>query len=350
MAARAPTAPRGRRLYIKGIGAVAEKSGGAFVFKSPPRYRKKTLTDAQRYATGTMAMAAWFVNLATAWEIEQAKEIARGSALTWKDVLISQFFGTAIEFTDENGVLWQGRRILAAEIQPLLDSIAFTPGSILVRTANGWAALLAGAPGYNMTIDPATQMPNWLPAPNVQSGSDILAMCPSGTFAADTNGAATVGMPYNGLKNIRLKSLWWNISTVTAGWTYRAFIANINVAGTLLSVAALSPDSYTSTNVGLQEKEFTFPSEPTLVAGSLYALCLVRTDGSGTAPTNCGKFSPSGTGLVAGLPANYAYASVNWGATVRTFRWSSNSIAPANVAKATQSTDVPFFQARIAFA
>lgn len=161
MAQRAPSAPRGRRFYIKGIGAVADKGNGSFVFKTAPLRRSNTQTQAQVYATGMIQAAAWFTKLATAWEYQTAKDLAGRGGYTWKDMLISQFAGTAVEFTDSTGQLWTGRRILMADIQTLLDSIASAPGSILVRTPGGWAALYIGTPGYVLTIDPTTGLPDW---------------------------------------------------------------------------------------------------------------------------------------------------------------------------------------------
>ncbi|HUJ83964.1 MAG TPA: hypothetical protein VLW83_18925 [Candidatus Acidoferrales bacterium] len=96
--------------------------------------------------------------------------MAGASGFTWKDMLISGFFGNAVEFTDSDGVQWTGRRILAADIQALLDSISSTPGSILVRTASTWAALYPGDPNKVLSIDPATGLPNWLAAPSAGGG------------------------------------------------------------------------------------------------------------------------------------------------------------------------------------
>jgi hypothetical protein len=188
MSTRGPQAPRGRRLYIKGIGAVSQKRDGSFVFKSAPQRRSKQQSFAQQCACGTMTMAAVFTRLATAWEVQTSKEIAGQSGFTWKDQLIAMFYGTGVEFTDLDGVFWQGRRILAAEIQTLLDSISAAPGSILVRTDNGWAALLLGSPGTVLTVSEASERPDWLPGSG--GGGGGVPLYGAGIF--DTNDTVTV--------------------------------------------------------------------------------------------------------------------------------------------------------------
>lgn len=176
MAQKAGIPPTSRRIFMRGLGSQAGKQLGSFVYKSPALRRTKTPTQGQIYAQQTLAVAARFVSLAQAWEYQTAKDLAGSSGYTWKDQLIAGFFGTALEFTDTDGVLWQGRRILAAEIQTLLDSITAVEGSILVRTPTGWAALYIGSPNYILTVDPATNLPNWIKSdavPALDSGKFI---------------------------------------------------------------------------------------------------------------------------------------------------------------------------------
>jgi hypothetical protein len=190
MAQRGPPSPRGRRLYLKTIGAVGEKAHGSFVFRTAPRQRTKTQTDAQRYATATLAIANRLLSTTTAWEREQAQEIAGNSGFTWKDVMIANFYGTSSEFVDENGVHWYGRRILAKEIQTLLDSISSTEGSVLVRTANGWAALYGGGDGKVLTINPTNHLPDWImPDPGIGSGAGALGCTNFDTSSSSNQGA-----------------------------------------------------------------------------------------------------------------------------------------------------------------
>ena len=161
MAQRGSIAPQGRRIYLKGIGLQHRLKSGAFAWKSPQPKRHKKQTDRQRYATGTMAAMAWFQKLATPWELQSAKDVAKGSGFTWKDQLLAQFCGTDAECMTKDGILWKGRRVLAKEVQPLLDSISSTPGSILVRTDAGWAALYPGIAGEVLTMNGTSFIPNW---------------------------------------------------------------------------------------------------------------------------------------------------------------------------------------------
>lgn len=203
MATRGPSAPRGRRFYIKGVGAIGSNRVGAFVFRTAPLRRKKKPSLAQYYAQGTLEMATIFARVATAWEVQTSKDIAGRSGYTWKDQLIAMFYGTGVEFTDIDGVQWRGRRILAAEIQTLLDSISSAPGSILVRTDNGWAVLFPGTPGYALTMSPATNLPDWLPAGGGAGGGQpdyapgLLQANDGTTNTAGTAQFASVFVPKN---------------------------------------------------------------------------------------------------------------------------------------------------------
>lgn len=188
MAKRGSTAPQGRRIYLKGIGSQHALRLGAFTFKSAPQRRKKTLTKYQLYATSTLSVAASLTRELTAWERETCKEIAGNSGFTWKDQFYAMLFGTGIEFTDAQGTLWIGRRILAAEIQQLLDSISSNPGSILVRTPTAWAALFPGTKDYVLTMADiaGVTLPDWRPASGGSGGA-------ASAFIGSTNNDSHTG-------------------------------------------------------------------------------------------------------------------------------------------------------------
>lgn len=170
-----PTAPAGRRIYLKGIGGQAAGPFSLPQWRSPPRSVRKTPTFAQLCSQNTLKVAAAFLHEITAFEYDQCKEIAGASGYTWKDQFYAMLYGTGVEFTDVNGVKWQGRRILAAEIQQLLDSISSAEGGILVRTPTGWASLLPSTPGYVLTLPTGgTGIPEWL-APSGGSGPSVAA-------------------------------------------------------------------------------------------------------------------------------------------------------------------------------
>lgn len=247
MGSRAGAPPSSRRIYLKGLGSQVGKRLGSYVYRSPVLRRKKKLTQAQVYSTATLATAARFGARATAWELQTAKDLAGSSGYTWKDMLLSSFFGTAIEFTTSDGVLWQGRRILAAEIQPLLDSISSTPGSILVRTANGWAALYIGDPNKVLTVDPSNNLPNWLPAAGGGGGLPAIAtatafippplnMHTAVTFNSGFFGGRSVwlpaGQPINAIKFLS------KTAVPTAQMTPAIYADNAGALGALEATAA----------------------------------------------------------------------------------------------------------------
>lgn len=264
MGSRGGTPPTSRRIYLKGVGSQAGRQLGSFVWKNPTLNRRKAPTIYQTYAQQTMAVAARFVTLANAWEYEVSKEIAGNSGFTWKDQMIAGFFGTGIEFTDVNGVQWIGRRILAAEIQQLLDSISATPGSVLVRTANGWAALYGGSANQLLTIDPVTGLPNWLPAPGVapaaqaQDLMDYIDVTSSGAFPAS---------------NLRLRATMVrkNIPITGIGFIANAAVATAVIYPCIYDLSTFTPaarlasgPAVTGVVKGVNTFPFSTPWTPTL--------------------------------------------------------------------------------------
>lgn len=259
MSKRASTAPQGRRIYLKGLGTQSQKRVGAFIWTSPVLNRRKAPTIFQTYAQQTLRVAARFVTLAFPWEYQTAKDLAGRSGYTWKDQLIANFFGNSLEFTDTNGVLWQSRRIMAAEIQQLLDSISSTPGSILVRTDGGWAALYPGTAEYVLTMRGDTGLPDWIAPSGGSGGADLapasiiqsaVAVVASGTPAVTLGATPTPGHVL-----IALVSHWSNSIALNAGWsTYAQGPTSTDDAWAILTKLVDSTDTVSqnpsSTNTG----------------------------------------------------------------------------------------------------
>lgn len=78
-----------------------------------------------------------------------AMEIASGSQYTWRDVLSRAITGQLVYL--DGGTL--------VDIQMALDTISEVTGAIIIRTADGWVALLPGAEGEIMTI--TSGLPAW---------------------------------------------------------------------------------------------------------------------------------------------------------------------------------------------
>lgn len=281
MADKAGMPPASRRIYLQGVGSQVVKRFGSSVYRSPTLRRTKSPTKYQRYATATLGIAARFVSLAQAWEYEQAKIIAGSSGFTWKDVLISGFFGNAIEFTDVNGVQWTGRRILAAEIQALLDSISSTPGSVIVRTANGWAALYPGTANQVLTIDPVTALPNWNPSQAPQGKADLVAQFTSGGTAGDL--FASLGYFYKFALPCTIKALSALLHPGAAGRTYTLNVAPFNPATMKITAAPTIVGTYTAPASGsLIAVPFTLTTPLAVNANDVYAFWISQTFGSAT--------------------------------------------------------------------
>jgi hypothetical protein len=337
MRQRGPAAPTGRRIYMKGAGRQAMLRLGDFRFTSPILNRRRAASLRQFYARATMAVAAWFTRTISADELDAAKEIAGAGGWTWKDVYISHLYGTLFEVHTIDGEFYQGRRILSGQIQALLDSLSSEEGAMLVRTPLGWACLLRGNAGEVMTMDEPTMLPQWkLPAAQ-SGGSDMLASPPADGVTGDGTGGATVGEVYIGLIDIKVKSLMFGIQPNTNPRTYRALIANLDSAGKLVSVLSLSPTIFTNALNVRQSVLFSFPGEPTLVAGSKYAFCLVRTDSTTSAQAACVACFPGAGAPFPGLPTDIGLMTQTYGDVSQRMYWLSNTTTPANVAKNSSS-------------
>ena len=101
-------------------------------------------------------------------------EITKHKSWTWKDLVISWMYGRGIEIVFEDGTVWKGARVLADEIQQLLDSITTTPGAILSPPC-----LAAGAHSYQappMKCSPVNG-PSALPDYDAAQAAGVVGGC-----------------------------------------------------------------------------------------------------------------------------------------------------------------------------
>lgn len=281
MAQRGPSAPRGRRALFENMGAIGGNADGSFTWTTTTINRPQTQTVGQTWATGTMAVAAAFVKIATSWEIEISKEVAGRSGYTWKDSLIAMFYGTNVEYTDINGVFWQGRRIVAQEIQTLLDSISAVPGSILVRTTTAWAVLYPGSAGKVLTMREDTNLPDWLAQASGGGGgfieADFTASGPAGDAFASLGYFVTFPVP---CKIVALQAL---INPGAVGRTYDLYCAPFDKTTHKITAAPSKAGTFTATATGGNQKAaYALGTPPTIAAGDTWAFWLSQTFGSTT--------------------------------------------------------------------
>lgn len=273
--------PAARRTYLPGTGGTNEIKLGAAVYRSPLLKFRRTPTQAQIYSQQTLAVAAQFTREITTWEKENCTAIAGRSGWTWRDQFYGSLFGTALEFTDVNGVSWFSRRVLAMNIQQLLDSISSMPGSVLVRTPTGWAALYPGSHNDVLTINPSTGVPDWLAAAGGGGPADLQA-----NFIA----TGTAGDSYASLGYFFTFPLALTITTIAAmlspgaiGRTYDIYCAPYNPSTNKITAAPTKAGTFTSTSTGgPQPAAFDLPAPITVAIGDTWAFWVSQTFGSAT--------------------------------------------------------------------
>lgn len=281
MTSGAGVPPGARRTYSWGAGGIYEPTLGAAVYRSPLLKFRRTPTQAQYYAQKTLAVAAAFTRMITSWELVTSKEIAGQSGFTWRDQFYAGMFGTGVEFSDVNGVQWYSRRELAMNIQQLLDSISSNPGSILVRTASGWAALYPGSAGKVMTVNPSTGLPDWLTAASGGGGGILPA-----TFKANgTSGDSYCSEGYFFKFPIPCKivALQAMLDPGAIGRTYDLYCGPFDSSTDKLSATPTKAGTFTSTATGgPQLAAINLPTPLSVSAGDTIAFWVTRTDGSTT--------------------------------------------------------------------
>lgn len=282
MAKRGSTAPQGRRIFLKGFGSQGQQALGDFRWTSPRLRRTSRPTQAQVYAQQTLAVATAFAKQLSPWEYQVCKDLATGTVFTWKDLAISGFFGTAIEFVDPDGVLWQGRRILAADIQTLLDSISSTAGSVLVRTTNGWAALYPGTTQQVLTISPDTGLPDWRAAAGGGGGAELAAMFVPGGTSGDA--FASLGYWFQFTIPAKIIALSALLRPSAAGHVYTLNCAPFDSTTHKITAAPTIAGTFTSTGSATNlVVAFNLATPITVAAGDKWAFWLSRTDSTPTA-------------------------------------------------------------------
>lgn len=112
-------------------------------------------------AINDFVAAVKLIKQATPDEVDAAYKNAVGTPFLPRDLLMAAAYGKMVRVVTTDGQVWRGIRLMQTEIQTMLDSISATPGVILVRTDDGWAALLPGSNNQVLTLDGATGLPDW---------------------------------------------------------------------------------------------------------------------------------------------------------------------------------------------
>lgn len=130
--------------------------------------------------------------------------------------------------------------------------------------------------------------------------------------------------------NFNVDRVYASLNAVS-GQTYYAIIGTLDSSKHITGVAASALITISST--AAQTPEFVFSSPFTMVAGTLYAVAIVRTDSTTTAVNPIGAGS-SATACLAfmGTPMDLALQNTSFGASCERGSWATNVNNPSGVA------------------
>ena len=127
-----------------------------------PRKRGPHKTPAATANSQVFALAVSLCKRPMAIEVETAEAVTRGTGYLPRDLLESAAYGLLMVAIKKDGTIIYGGRMVSQDAQALLDSITQDVGALIVRTAEGWVALDAGAtPGYVLTSVGTGLVPAW---------------------------------------------------------------------------------------------------------------------------------------------------------------------------------------------
>ncbi len=127
------------------------KDRGLHVVKTWPRKRGQKATPPQRQARADFKRMVAAVNDCRPEDKAIARDLAKGTGYTWRDILSAAVTGELLILEGVNTV----------QIQTELDKITNQVGAMLVRTDLGWAALPPGLAAQVLTMLAADGLPHW---------------------------------------------------------------------------------------------------------------------------------------------------------------------------------------------
>jgi len=164
------------RFSSRGLFYSYEREPGVHVVAAWPRKSKAKPTELQRLYRKLMGGVQRSARYRLDIEQVAAEEFQKGSPYLRKDCLIAAAWGTMIEAYTLNGDRITGVRVLASEIQAMLDTITDVTGSMLMRTNQGWRPLYPVQVGRVLTDKGPGNVPAWeMPtAPAATNDSEVI--------------------------------------------------------------------------------------------------------------------------------------------------------------------------------
>lgn len=122
----------------------------------------KTRTMAQQQNNRAFKQAQWLIKNSTGEDLIASYKMADGTTFLARDVRMKAAYGVLFEVHFKDGTVWTSKRLAMNNIQQLLNSITDIPGSMLVRTPDGWQGLSPPSGEQLLGFNPIDGVPEWV--------------------------------------------------------------------------------------------------------------------------------------------------------------------------------------------
>lgn len=280
-----------------------------------PRKRGPAKQPAQAANNKQFAAVVDWCRSPMAADVATAQAATAGTGYLPRDLIESACFGLVIVCTLKDGRILYGARMVSQDAQALLDSITQEVGSLIVRTSAGWVSLEAVAAGKVLTSNGLLQAPTWQAPSGGGGGSPtpLIAQPIGYPYAQDSSAYACEGVTIQPGVNLSISTVWAML-TLTIGQKFRACLVTLSNSSTTPQAThvVLGPEITVSRALQHNWLELSLGGAQALTAGGNYAVCVLRSDGTGTTPA--GLWYPPTSGcdpIWQGVTIYYIRAAVN---------------------------------------
>jgi hypothetical protein len=179
-------------------------------------------TNKRRWSREAFSNAVQTLKLCGADDQQFAEETAKATPYFKRDILMKMVMGTLIPEMKFANKTYVSARIANMNIQQGLDTISQTTGAMVVRTPDGWVALVPGDDGDILTFDSLSGLPQWQPNTGGGGGGGYPAGTPPTVVQvahATSSTAATFINPPTAGNLIVAFTFNSNANFVQSGWT-----------------------------------------------------------------------------------------------------------------------------------
>ena len=193
MATQKGTQPGGRAVKLRGLVYIHQHPFGGWVARTWPKKQPQRTMTGNGVTMQQFSLVGASVQRAQTWEVEAAKAQTLNSGYTWKDYYIGTLYGRGVNVDFLDGTIWRSARVLATEVQLLLDSITNQPGALLYRDVTGWLGLYKGTDKQVLTSLDSSVGPVWADPPEPSGATGATYFYAMSPVASETDSYSSLG-------------------------------------------------------------------------------------------------------------------------------------------------------------